>query len=198
MESSHLYPVHSVITPQERAGSLAQRPLLIWFTGLSGSGKSTLAVQLERELFSRGFKVYFLDGDALRSGLNRDLDFSEQGRRENLRRTAEVCKILLDSGLVVISAFISPLQRDRETVRQVAGPARYFEVFVDAPLEVCEQRDVKGLYKKARKGEIQNFTGIDSPYEIPQHPDCIIRSAETSVQHSISALLPLIIPKITV
>ncbi len=196
METHHLYPVHSVIGAAQRAGRLGQRPLLVWLTGLSGSGKSTLAVQAEKELHARGYAVFFLDGDALRSGLNRDLDFSEQGRSENIRRAAEVCKLLLDSGLVVITAFISPLHRDREMVRQVVGTERYFEVFVDAPLEVCEARDVKGLYKKARTGEIQNFTGINSPYEPPLHPDLVIRTAEKSVQQSLENLVSAIIPRI--
>jgi adenylyl-sulfate kinase len=176
---------------------MAQQPLLVWFTGLSGSGKSTLAVQLEQRLFERGFKVFFLDGDALRTGLNHDLDFSEQGRSENIRRSAEVCKILLDSGLVVISAFISPLHKDRETVKQIVGPLRYFEVYVQAPLEVCEARDVKGLYKKARSGEIKNFTGIDAPYQEPTSPNLVIQTTQQSVDESVNVLLNAILPKIS-
>jgi adenylyl-sulfate kinase len=197
MAGTHLYPVHSVITFEQRTLRMAQQPLLVWFTGLSGSGKSTLAVQLEQRLFERGFKVFFLDGDALRTGLNHDLDFSEQGRSENIRRSAEVCKILLDSGLVVISAFISPLHKDRETVKQIVGPLRYFEVYVQAPLEVCEARDVKGLYKKARSGEIKNFTGIDAPYQEPTSPNLVIQTAQQSVDESVNVLLNAILPKIS-
>jgi adenylyl-sulfate kinase len=197
MAGTHLYPVHSVITSEQRTLRMAQQPLLVWFTGLSGSGKSTLAVQLEQRLFERGFKVFFLDGDALRTGLNHDLDFSEQGRSENIRRSAEVCKILLDSGLVVISAFISPLHKDRETVKQIVGPLRYFEVYVQAPLEVCEARDVKGLYKKARSGEIKNFTGIDAPYQEPTSPNLVIQTAQQSVDESVNVLLNAILPKIS-
>lgn len=174
-----------------------QRPKLIWFTGLSGSGKSTLAVQLEAALHAKGFKTYLLDGDNIRSGLNKDLSFTDEARVENIRRISEVCKLFLDAGVVLLSAFISPFQADRDQVRSIVGEDNYIEVFVDAPLEVCEQRDVKGLYKKARAGEVKNFTGISSPYEKPSNPDVVIATDKLNVEESIEALIKAIGPRIT-
>lgn len=197
MESQNLlYPVNSLIIREQREQRMNQRPLLIWFTGLSGSGKSTLAVQLEYALFKQGFKVFFLDGDALRTGLNSDLGFSEEHRRENIRRAAEVCRVMLDSGLIVLTAFISPFREDRERVKQTVGQDRYFEVFVDTPLEICEQRDVKGLYQKARRGELKNFTGVDSPYEVPLCPDAVVRTTEKTVEQATADLVKAILPRI--
>lgn len=175
-----------------------QKPKLIWFTGLSGSGKSTLAVQLEAALYAAGFKTYLLDGDNIRSGLNKDLTFTDDGRVENIRRISEVCKLFLDAGVVLLSAFISPFQADREQVKSIVGEDNYIEVFVDAPLEVCEQRDVKGLYKKARTGEVKNFTGISSPYERPTHPDVVIATDELSVEQSIDVLMKAIVPLLVI
>src|SRR5688500_17088139 len=166
-----------------------QRAKLIWFTGLSGSGKSTLAVQLEAQLHALGFKTYLLDGDNIRAGLNKDLSFTDEGRVENIRRIGEVSKLLLDAGVIVLSAFISPFKADREQGRTTVGSEQYVEVFVDATLEVCEQRDVKGLYKKARAGEVKNFTGIDSPYEAPERPDVHIATHELSLDDSIKTLI---------
>lgn len=174
-----------------------QRPKLIWFTGLSGSGKSTLAVQLEAALYAKGFKTYLLDGDNVRSGLNKDLSFTDDARVENIRRISEVCRLFLDAGVVLLSAFISPFRADRELVRQIVGGDNYIEVFVDAPLEVCEQRDVKGLYKKARAGEVKNFTGISSPYERPISPDVVIATDKMSVERSMEVLITEIVPRIT-
>jgi adenylyl-sulfate kinase len=174
-----------------------QKPRLIWFTGLSGSGKSTLAVQLEAALHAQGFKTYLLDGDNIRSGLNKDLTFTDDARVENIRRISEVCKLFLDAGVVLLSAFISPFKADREQVKSIVGAENYIEVFVDAPLEVCEQRDVKGLYKKARAGEVKNFTGISSPYEKPANPDIVIATDKMSVEQSIDVLMRSIIPKIS-
>jgi adenylylsulfate kinase len=193
---NNIYPIKTKVSAKQRENLLNQKPGLIWFTGLSGSGKSTLAVQLEAHLHALGFKTYLLDGDNIRSGLNKDIDFSETGRVENIRRIAEVSKLMLDAGLVVLSAFISPFEADRNQVRAIVGHENYTEVFVNAPLEVCEQRDVKGLYKKARAGEVRNFTGIDSPYEIPQKPDITIFTNEMSVEESMEKLLKLILPKI--
>lgn len=173
-----------------------QKPKLIWFTGLSGSGKSTLAVQLEASLHAQGFKTYLLDGDNIRSGLNKDLTFTDDARIENIRRIAEVSRLFLDAGVILLSAFISPFQADREQVKRIVGDDNYIEVFVDAPLEVCEQRDVKGLYKKARAGEVPNFTGISSPYERPSHPDVVISTDKISVEESIEVLMKAIVPKI--
>src|SRR5688500_4113881 len=173
-----------------------QNPKLIWFTGLSGSGKSTLAVQLEASLHAQGFKTYLLDGDNIRSGLNKDLSFTDDARVENIRRISEVCKLFLDAGVVLLSAFISPFQSDRQQVKSIVGEENYIEVFVDAPLEVCEQRDVKGLYKKARAGEVKNFTGISSPYEKPSDPDVVIRTDKMSVEESMDVLIKAIVPRI--
>jgi len=173
-----------------------QKPKLIWFTGLSGSGKSTLAVQLEAALHAQGFKTYLLDGDNIRSGLNKDLSFTDDARVENIRRISEVCKLFLDAGVVLLSAFISPFQSDRQQVKSIVGEENYIEVFVDAPLEVCEQRDVKGLYKKARAGEVKNFTGISSPYEKPSDPDVVIRTDKMSVEESMDVLIKAIVPRI--
>jgi adenylylsulfate kinase len=187
-----LHSVKSQITLKDRARLLCQTPRLIWFTGLSGAGKSTLAVQLEIELFQLGYKVFLLDGDNIRLGINSDLGFSEKARSENIRRVAEVTKLFLDAGIVVLAAFISPFRTNREIVRKIVGSENYFEVFVDAPLEVCEQRDVKGLYKMARSGQLQNFTGIDSPYERPSNPSIQIRTDQVTKDEAIQILLKAI------
>jgi adenylylsulfate kinase len=192
----HIYPIKTKVSKTSREALMQQRALLVWFTGLSGSGKSTLAVQLEAQLHERGFKTYLLDGDNIRAGLNKDLNFTDEGRIENIRRIGEVAKLMLDAGVVVLSAFISPFQSDRDQVRQIIGNDAYVEVFVDAPIELCEQRDVKGLYKKARAGEVKNFTGIDSPYEKPQHPDVVIETGSLSVDESVGKLLSFIEPKL--
>lgn len=176
---------------------LNQKPRVIWFTGLSGSGKSTLATHLEFQLYAQHFKTYLLDGDNVRTGLNNDLDFSDHSRKENIRRIGEVAKLFLDSGLVVLSAFISPFEEDRSQVRNIVGAENFLEVFVDCPLAVCEQRDVKGLYKKARLGEVSNFTGISSPYERPLHPDITINTHLQSLDESLTLLLDYIVPRIT-
>lgn len=181
---------------EQRQQLLNQKAKLIWFTGLSGSGKSTLAVQLEAQLYSMGYKTYLLDGDNIRTGLNRDLSFTDEGRVENIRRIGEVSKLLLDAGIIVLSAFISPFKADRDQVSEIVGRENYIEVFVDTPIEVCEQRDVKGLYKKARAGEVKNFTGIDSPYERPVTPDITIPTHQMSVDESLTLLLNVIEPKI--
>lgn len=144
-----------------------------------------------------GFKTYLLDGDNIRSGLNKDLSFSEAGREENIRRIAEVSKLFLDAGIIVLSAFISPFKADRERVRETVGNENYIEVFVDTPLEICEQRDVKGLYKKARAGEIKHFTGIDSPYEIPERPDITIRTHDMTIDESLDLLFKFVMPRVS-
>lgn len=193
----HIYPIKTKVSKASRETLMDQRAVLVWFTGLSGSGKSTLAVQLEAQLHERGFKTYLLDGDNVRAGLNKDLTFTDSGRIENIRRIGEVAKLMLDAGVVVLSAFISPFQADRDQVRDIVGGDNYIEVFVDAPIEICEQRDVKGLYKKARAGEVKNFTGIDSPYEVPQDPDLVIETGKLSVDESIERLLSFIEPRLT-
>lgn len=192
----HIYPIKTKVSKEQREALMNQHATLIWFTGLSGSGKSTLAVQLEAELHERGFKTYLLDGDNIRSGLNKDLTFTDEGRVENIRRIGEVSKLLLDAGVIVLSAFISPFKADREQVKNIVGGANYVEVFVDAPIEVCEQRDVKGLYKKARAGEVKNFTGIDSPYEAPENADIHIPTHQLPIEQSIEKLLDNLLPKI--
>lgn len=192
----HIFPIKTKVSRTSREALLNQRAVLVWFTGLSGSGKSTLAVQLEAQLHERGFKTYLLDGDNIRAGLNKDLTFTAEGRVENIRRIGEVAKLMLDAGVIVLSAFISPFQSDRDQVRQIIGNDHYIEVFVDAPLELCEQRDVKGLYKKARAGEVKNFTGIDSPYEKPVHPDIVVETGRMSIDESVKSLLDYIVPRI--
>jgi len=195
--STNLYPIQTKVSFEQRQQLMQQHPKLIWFTGLSGSGKSTLAVQLEAQLFAQGFKTYLLDGDNIRTGLNKDLTFSDEGRVENIRRIGEVCKLFLDAGVVVLSAFISPFNSDRDQVKNIVGAQNYIEVFVNAPLEVCEQRDVKGLYKKARAGEVKHFTGIDSPYEVPANPDVVINTHENSIDESLNKLLNVVRSRIT-
>ena len=170
------------LSPAQRTEIKKHKPLLIWFTGLSGSGKSTLAKNLEVELYKKKYHTFCLDGDNVRMGLNKNTDFSPGGRKENLRRIGEVSKLMIDSGLVVIAAFISPTEQDRNMVKEIVGEDRYFEVFVDTPLAVCEERDVKGLYAKARKGEIANFTGISAPYESPANPNLQIDTSTSSME----------------
>lgn len=194
---NNIYPIKTKVSKSQREELQGQHAVLIWFTGLSGSGKSTLAVQLEAQLYAAGFKTYLLDGDNIRSGLNKDLTFTDEDRVENIRRIAEVSGLMLDAGLVVLSAFISPFRIDRDHVKQIIGVENYIEVFVDTPLEVCEQRDVKGLYKKARAGEVKNFTGIDSPYERPENPDVIIPTHQMNVDDSLDLLLKFVTPRIT-
>jgi adenylyl-sulfate kinase len=184
------------VSLEQRQQLLKQQAKLIWFTGLSGSGKSTLDVQLEAQLYARRYKTYLLDGDNIRTRLNKDLSFTDEGRVENIRRIGEVSKLLLDAGIVVLSAFISPFKADRDQVKEIVGSDNYIEVFVDTPIEICEQRDVKGLYKKARSGVVKNFTGIDSPYERPVTPDITIPTHEMSVDESLTLLLKLVEPKI--
>jgi len=174
------------ITRSDREKMNQHRSFLIWFTGLSGSGKSTIANLLEKKLHQQKIHTYSLDGDNLRRGLTKELTFSEADRNENLRRTAEVAKLFIDAGTVVIAAFISPYIDMREQIKEIVGKENYIEVFVNTPLDVCEQRDVKGLYKKARCGELKNFTGISSPYETPINPlieiDTVNESPEQAVQ----------------
>lgn len=193
---SNIFLQHTLIGSADRERLLGQRPVVLWFTGLSGSGKSTLADRMEKELYNRGFKTYLLDGDNIRHGLNNNLDFSEEGRQENIRRIGEVSRLFLDAGIIVLTAFISPYRSDRERVRGLLPENRFVEIFVDCPLKVCEQRDVKGLYAKARAGEIPDFTGIHSPYEPPLKPDLVVETnrltIETCVQKILDTVLPLI------
>lgn len=177
------------ITKKERSEQKDQKPCLIWFTGLSGSGKSTIANALEQALFKQGFHTYLLDGDNVRHGINKDLGFSDEDRVENIRRIAEMAKLFVDAGLVVITAFISPFKAEREMARALFNEGEFIEVYMDTPLTVCEQRDPKGLYKKARAGEIINFTGIDSKYELPTSPHISISTANNSVELCVAKLI---------
>ena len=176
------------ITQADRIKRLKQQPKLIWFTGLPCSGKSTLANALEVKLFNEGYNTYLLDGDNLRSGINNDLGFSQEDRRENLRRVAEIAKMFLDAGLFVIAAFIAPLASDRAMVKAIVGEENYFEIFVNTPLEECEARDSKGLYKKARANEIKNFTGVQMAYEIPLKPELIIDNSNLKMANNIDLI----------
>jgi len=178
-----------LVTRAERASQKAQQPCIIWLTGLSGAGKSTLANALESALIHNGHHSYILDGDNIRHGLNKDLGFSARDRVENIRRIGEVAKLLVDAGLIAVTAFISPFRADREMVRKLVAPGDFIEIYVKASLEVCEQRDPKGLYAKARAGLIKDFTGIDSPYEAPESPELVIDTAELSLQQSATQIL---------
>lgn len=190
----HIYPFESKVSNEQRKHLLKQEPRLVWFTGLSGSGKSTLALRLEHYLFHQGYKVYLLDGDNIRNGLNKDLNFTEQGRKENIRRVGEVAKLMLDAGLVVLCAFISPYEEERAYVEELIGKSRFIEVFVNCSLDVCEERDTKGLYAKARQGTIPNFTGISAPYESPLKPDIEIKTDAESIEDSLYKLIRFIEP----
>lgn len=188
MESKNIVQQNYKITKSDRAKLLHQKPAVLWFTGLSGSGKSTLADALEVKLHNEGFKTYLLDGDNIRFGLNKNVDFSDEGRKENIRRIGEVAKLMTDAGLIVLTAFVSPFQSDRNLVRNLLPEGSFIEIFVDCPLEVCEQRDVKGLYKKARAGEIKDFTGISSPYEAPENPEFIISTHQNPLDECVEML----------
>ena len=190
MDNPHnlVWHAHS-ITGRDRARHNAQRPFVIWLTGLSGSGKSTLAGALEERLFASGHRCYLLDGDNIRHGLNRDLGFSDADRVENIRRVGELCKILVDAGLIVIAGFISPFARDRAMVRHLLEAGEFVEVHLNAPLAVCERRDPKGLYKKARSGEIKHVTGIDSPYEAPLEAEVVLDTSARDVPGCVDEVL---------
>jgi len=177
------------VTCDDRRKLNKHNSFLIWVTGLSGSGKSTIANELQNTLHKKGIKTYILDGDNIRNGINYNLSFSPEDRAENNRRIAEISKLFIDAGIVVIAAFISPYQKDRKEVKNIVSPSNFVEVFVNTSLEECEKRDVKGLYKKARKGEIKNFTGISAPYEAPQNPDVEIKTEEETVEESVHKII---------
>jgi bifunctional enzyme CysN/CysC len=197
-KSKNIFWVEGKITASARAARTGHRGAVVWFTGLSGAGKSTIAQALERELFGRGMHTYVLDGDNIRHGLNSNLGFSPEDRVENIRRVSEVAKLMADSGVVAITAFISPYRMDRRRAREIAleGNAEFVEVFVDAPLAVCEARDPKNLYKKARAGEIRQFTGIDAPYEAPDDPEIVVHTDQQTVNESVAIILEGLLPRL--
>lgn len=195
-ERDNIYPIFDrMMGRQDKESLLGQHSVMIWFTGLSGSGKSTIAIALERELHRRGYLCRILDGDNIRSGINNNLGFTEADRVENIRRIAEVSKLFIDSGIITIAAFISPSNDIREMAAGIIGKDDFLEVYVNTPLEVCEQRDVKGLYAKARKGEVKNFTGISAPFEAPSHPALTLDTSRLTVGESVGKLMELILPK---
>jgi len=185
---------HKVVRSQ-RAENKNQKPCLLWFTGLSGSGKSTIANALDVALHNRGYHTFLLDGDNVRHGLCKDLAFSDHDREENIRRVGEVCKLFADAGLIVLSAFISPFNSDRRLVRKLFPAGEFIEVFMDAPIETCESRDPKGLYQKARSGQIKDFTGIDSPYELPAHPELRLDTSRMSVVDCVEGLIAYLLER---
>jgi adenylylsulfate kinase len=188
-EKLHIIPhVHSV-NRSNRNELNGHKSFTVWFCGLSGSGKSTIANEVEKYLYSRDCRTYILDGDNVRKGLNSDLDFSEKSRKENLRRVSEVAKLMVDAGLIVLTAFISPFKEERDFAKEIIGEESFVEVYVDTPLEVCEQRDVKGLYKKAREGKISNFTGISSPFEPPTNPDLVVKTTNRSIEDCVEQVV---------
>ena len=188
-ESENVTPSQSQVSREDRVELLGHDAATVWFTGLSGSGKSTCARAVERALIERGVCAYMLDGDNLRSGLNFDLGFSADDRSENIRRIGEVARLFNEAGVIVLTAFISPYEKDRERVREMLPPGGFIEVLVDCTLEECERRDVKGLYAKARAGELPDFTGISAPYERPTRPDIVLRTAEVSLETCIEQVL---------
>jgi len=193
----HIYPVIEKVGRNQKEQFLKQRAKVIWLTGLSGSGKSTVGLALEQELFNRGFFSQILDGDNIRAGINKNLNFTLEDRLENIRRISEVCKLYINSGIITISCFISPTSNDREMARNIIGEDDFIEVFVSAPIEVCEKRDVKGLYAKARKGEIKNFTGIDAPFDVPRNPFAVLDTQKNTIDETVNELLEKIIPLIS-
>jgi adenylyl-sulfate kinase len=192
----NIVPHQFTITRQHRSELKKQTPLLVWFTGLSGSGKSTIANAVETALYQKNIHTYSLDGDNVRSGLNNNLTFSSEDRTENIRRIAEVSNLMLDAGLVVLASFVSPYKTDREAVKNTVGAKNFMEIFVHTTVEECERRDVKGLYAKARRGEIKNFTGISAPYEAPENPFIQIDTIDTSVEDAVTLITKAIANKI--
>lgn len=195
--SENIHPIfNNILDRNEREKFLKQKSLVIWMTGLSGSGKSTIAQHLEKKLFENRFFAQVLDGDNIRTGISGNLSFSELDRKENIRRIAEVSKLYINSGIICINSFISPTRATRKMAQEIIGQDNYFEVFINTSLETCEKRDVKGLYKKARKGEIKNFTGLDAPYEAPENPNLEIRTEDHSIEQSVQQIYESILPLI--
>lgn len=197
MKQTNIHPTFDKILKREdKERLLNQHSIVIWITGLSGSGKTTIAKDLELELHKRGYLTKLLDGDNVRTGINNNLGFSEEDRTENIRRIAEVSKLFMKGGVILINCFISPTKEIRDQARNIVGSEDFFEIYVNTPLEVCEQRDIKGLYAKARAGLIKNFTGIDSPYEEPKNAHVEIKTVELSVEESVQKILKVLLPRI--
>lgn len=186
----NIYPIFDrMLSRQDKEALLHQRGVMLWFTGLSGSGKSTVAIALERELHKRGLLCRILDGDNIRMGINANLGFSEEDRRENIRRVAEVAKLFVDTGIITIAAFVSPTEELRQLAENIIGKDDFNEIFISTPIEECERRDVKGLYARARRGEVKNFTGISAPFEAPKYPALSIDTSKMPLEESVNMLL---------
>lgn len=189
----NLYPITDRMLPREaKEALLGQRGVLLWMTGLSGSGKSTVAIALERELHRQGRLVRLLDGDNVRTGINRGLGFSAEDRRENIRRIAEVSKLFVETGVITIACFVSPTRELRDMAREIVGDADFREIYISTPLEECERRDVKGLYVRARRGEVKDFTGISAPFEAPEHPALSLDTSVLAVEESVNRIIELL------
>jgi adenylylsulfate kinase len=195
--SNNIHPLlDQIVQREQKEDLLKQKAKTFWLTGLSGSGKSTIAIGVEKELYKKGYLTQVLDGDNIRSGINNNLGFSEEDRFENIRRIAEVSKLFINCGIITINSFVSPTSAIRSQARKIIGDENFVEVYINTPLEICEQRDVKGLYKKARRGEIKDFTGIDAPFEEPLNPEIEIKTAQQNVEQSVNDLLEKILPLI--
>lgn len=196
-KSNNIHPTFDeILSREDKEKLLGQRSIVIWITGLSGSGKTTIAKGLEMELHKRGFLTKLLDGDNVRTGINNNLKFTDADRKENIRRIAEVSKLFMIGGVILINCFISPTKEIRDQARNIIGEDNFFEIYTNTPIEVCEQRDIKGLYAKARAGLIKNFTGVDSPYEEPVSPDVELKTEEISIEESVQKIIDVLLPRI--
>ncbi len=197
--ADNIHPIFDkLLTRNDKENFLNQRAKVLWFTGLSGSGKSTIAQGVEKKLFSEGFFNQVLDGDNTRTGINKNLGFSLEDRKENIRRISEVSKLFLDAGIICLNSFVSPTLEIRALAKEIIGPEDFLEIYVNTPLHICELRDVKGLYAKARAGEIKGFTGIDSPFEAPQSPDLELLTENQSIDESITEVFNFVLSKISI
>jgi adenylylsulfate kinase len=196
-DSKHIHPVfHRILGRKDKESFLNQRSKVIWMTGLSGSGKTTVAIAVEKALAAKGYLTQVLDGDNIRSGINGDLSFTAADRNENIRRIAEISKLFLNCGVLTINCFVSPTEESRQLAKSIIGKDDYVEIFIDTPLEECEKRDVKGLYKKARAGEIKHFTGIDAPFERPKQASLVVKTEAKTIERSAQEVLEHILPLI--
>ena len=194
----HIIPHDYQISREDRQKKNSHNSFLMWFTGLSGSGKSTIANVVEQKLFQKGIKTYTLDGDNIRKGINNDLTFAPEDRTENIRRIAEISNLMIDAGVVTLAAFVSPYKKDRENIKNIVNDDNFVEIYINTSVEECERRDVKGLYKKARAGEIKNMTGISAPYEAPENPAIEIKTEEVTVEDAANTIIEYILPKLKI